>query len=60
VSENRVLRTLFGPWEEIIGDWRRLHNEELQNSHASANITRAMKLTMRWTGNVARIEKMSV
>jgi hypothetical protein len=32
VSENRVLRRIFGPKrEEVAGDWRRLHNEELHN-----------------------------
>jgi hypothetical protein len=32
VSENRVLRTIFGPnMEEVAGGWRKLHNEELHN-----------------------------
>jgi hypothetical protein len=32
VFENRVLRRIFGPkWDEIIGDWGKLHNEELRN-----------------------------
>jgi hypothetical protein len=36
VSENRVLRRIFGPkGEEVAGDWRRLHNEELHNFYAS-------------------------
>jgi hypothetical protein len=39
VSENRMLRRIFGPKrEEVAGDWRRLHNEELHNLHASSNI----------------------
>jgi hypothetical protein len=34
VSENRVLRKIFGPkMEEVAGDWRRLHNEELHISY---------------------------
>jgi hypothetical protein len=44
VSENRVLRTIFEPKkEEVAGDWRRLHNEELHNLYASTNITRVIK-----------------
>jgi hypothetical protein len=36
VSENRVLRRIFGPkWEEVAGDWRRLHNEELHKLYTS-------------------------
>jgi hypothetical protein len=36
VSENRVLRRIFGPkMKEVTGDWRRLHNEELHNLYAS-------------------------
>jgi hypothetical protein len=57
VSENRVLRGIFGPKrEEVEGDWRRLHNEELHNLYASPNIIRAMKSRMmRWAGQVARM-----
>jgi hypothetical protein len=34
------MRSIFGPKrEEVAGDWRRLQNEELHNSHASSNIT---------------------
>jgi hypothetical protein len=44
VSENRVLRRIFGPKrEEVAGDWRRLHNEELHNLCASPNIIRITK-----------------
>jgi hypothetical protein len=44
VSENRVLRRTFGPKrEEVEGNWRRLHNEELHNLYTSANIIRVTK-----------------
>jgi len=44
VFENRVLRGTFGAKrEEVGGDWRRLHNEELHNLSASPNIIRVMK-----------------
>jgi hypothetical protein len=39
VYENRVLRRIFGPKsEEVVGGWRRLHNEELNNLYASPDI----------------------
>jgi hypothetical protein len=42
--ENRVLRRIFGPKREIVvGDWRRLHNEDLRKCFASPNIIRAIK-----------------
>jgi hypothetical protein len=41
VFENRVLRRIFGPKrDEVAGDWRRLHNEELHNLYPSQNIIR--------------------
>jgi hypothetical protein len=44
VFENRVFKTIFGPKrEEIVGGWRRLHNEELHNMYASQNIIRVIK-----------------
>jgi hypothetical protein len=40
LSENRLLRRIFGPYrEEVAGYWRRLHNEELHNLYALPNIT---------------------
>jgi hypothetical protein len=40
MSENRVLRRIFRPKKvEIIGDWRKLHREEIRNLHTSVNIT---------------------
>jgi hypothetical protein len=44
VSENRVLRRIFVPKrEEVVGNWRRLHNEEFHNLYTSPNIVRVMK-----------------
>jgi hypothetical protein len=44
VFEYRVLRRLFGPkWDEVTGDWRKLHNEELHNLYSSPDIIRMIK-----------------
>jgi len=44
VFENMVLRTKFGPRrEEVTGEWRRLHNEELNDLYCSPNIVRVIK-----------------
>jgi len=44
VFENRVLRRIFGPWrDEVMGEWRRLHNEELNDLYSSPNIVRVIK-----------------
>jgi hypothetical protein len=59
VSEDRVLRRIFGPKrEEVTGEWRRLH-DELHNLHASPNIIRVIKTRrMIWAGQVARMKDM--
>jgi hypothetical protein len=47
VSENRVLRRIFGPKrEEVAGGWRRLHNEKLRNLYASLYIINLNKLDL--------------
>jgi hypothetical protein len=43
VFENRVLRRIFGPKEEVTGEWRKLHNEEVHNLYSSPNIIRMIK-----------------
>jgi hypothetical protein len=44
VFENRVLRAIFGPKrDEVIGDWRKLHNEKLHNLYSSPSIIRVIK-----------------
>jgi hypothetical protein len=60
VSENRVLRRIFGPKrEEVAGDWRRLHNEELHNLYTSLNIIRVVKSRgMGLVGHVTQVGEM--
>jgi hypothetical protein len=59
VFENKVLRKLFGPKRyEVTGDWRKLHNEELQDLYSSKNMWVIKLIRMCWAGHVARTEKM--
>jgi len=57
VFENMVLRRIFGPRrDKVTGEWRRLHNEELNDLYCSPNIAQVIKWRrMRWAGYVAHV-----
>jgi hypothetical protein len=58
VFENRVLRRIIGPKrDEVTGEWRKLHKEELRDLYSSPSIIRIIKPRMRWVGGVARREE---
>jgi hypothetical protein len=60
--ENRVLRRIFGPKrDEVKGDWRKLHNEELNDLYCPLNSVRVIKSRrMRWAGHIARMGESRV
>jgi hypothetical protein len=57
VFKNRVLRRILGPKrDKVTGEWRRLHNEELNDLYSSPNVIRGIKSRrMRWARHVARM-----
>jgi len=53
VFENRVLRRIFGhKRDEVRVEWRKLHNEELNDLYCSLNMVRVIKSRMRWNDNI--------
>ena len=57
VFEKKVLRRVFGPKRnEVTGEWRKLHDEELNDLYSLPNIVRVLKSRrMRWAGHMARM-----
>jgi hypothetical protein len=55
VFENRVLRRMFGPRrDKVTGEWRKVHNGELNDLYSSPNTVQVIKSgRMRWAGHVA-------
>jgi hypothetical protein len=55
VFENRILRSIFGPKrDEVTGEWREMHNEEIHNLYSSPKTKKRIKSTgMTWAGHVA-------
>jgi len=62
VFENRVLRRIFGPKKnEVTGEWKKLHNKELNNPYSSPNIFGVKKSRrMGWVGHVASMGRLGV
>jgi len=59
VFENRVLRRIYGPKrDEVTGEWRKLHNEELNGQYSSPSMVQVIKWRiMRWAGHVAHTDE---
>jgi hypothetical protein len=59
VFQNRLLRIIFGPKrDEVMGVWRKLHNEELHRLYSSPSIIRMIKsMRTRWAGHATQMER---
>jgi hypothetical protein len=57
--ENRVLRRIFGPRRnQLTGEWKKIHNEELSDLYPSPNMVRVIKSRrMKWTGYLAHMDE---
>jgi hypothetical protein len=55
VFEKSVLRLFALKRDEVTGEWRKLHSEELNDLYSLPNIVRVIKSTMRWAGHMARM-----
>ena len=56
VFENRVLRRIFGPErDEVTREWRKLHNEDLNDLYFTPDIRIMKSIIMRWAGHVAPV-----
>jgi hypothetical protein len=56
-----MLRRIFGPkTEEVKGEWRKFHNEELHDLYSPPTIMWVIKLRMGWAGHVARMGREEV
>ena len=54
--ENRVLRRIFGPKRgEVMGEWRKPYNEELNDLYSQPNIVQVINSRMRWVGHAAHM-----
>jgi hypothetical protein len=62
ILENRVLRKIIrSKWDKVKEEWRKLHNEELNDLYFSPNILLVIKLRkMRWAGHVVRMGRGEV
>jgi len=58
VFENRGLRRVFGPKRtRLTGEWRKLHNEQLNDLYPAPNIVRVIKSRMKYARHVAGMEE---
>jgi hypothetical protein len=59
VFENRMLRRISGPKDEVAGGWRKLHTDNIYNLYSSSNVIRVISSRrVTWAGHVARMEEM--